>query len=83
MPEGSPRNEDTRTAQRDVEVVSYETAIASAGQAYAEGMAEQLARSPREAAIAAIGRSATPEQIDAWITRFRPHTTSGSPRRPA
>ncbi len=55
------------------EVVPYETAIAAAGQAYAEGMAEQLARSPREAAIAAIGRSATPEQIDAWITRFRPH----------
>jgi hypothetical protein len=54
----------------------YDEAIAGAGQVYAEGLARQAARPPREAARAALGQHATDAQIDAWIAEFRPSTTT-------
>lgn len=53
-------------------VVSQAEAVAAAGQVYAEAIARQDARPPREAAREALGRTATAEQIDAWIREFRP-----------
>jgi hypothetical protein len=50
----------------------YDQAIAAAGQVYAEGIARQDARPPQEAAVAALGRDATAEQVEAWIARHRP-----------
>lgn len=47
-------------------------AIADAGRIYAEAIARQDARPAREAAREALGRTATPEQIGAWIADFRP-----------
>lgn len=53
-------------------VVSQEEAVAAAGQVYAEAIARQDARPPREAAREALGRAATADQIDDWIAEFRP-----------
>lgn len=51
--------------------VVFDQAIAGAGQVYAEGIARQDARSPREAARAALGRDATDEQLTAWVATYR------------
>ena len=51
---------------------TYEEAIAAAGAVIARDLAQQARRPAPEAARLAIGRDATPEQIDAWIARFRP-----------
>lgn len=53
-------------------VVTQAEAVAAAGQVYAEAIARQDARSPREAAREALGRAATAQQIDAWVAKFRP-----------
>lgn len=53
-------------------VVAQAEAVAAAGRVYAEAIARQDARPPREAAREALGRAATTEQIDDWIAEFRP-----------
>lgn len=52
--------------------VSQAQAVAAAGLVYAEAIARQNARPPREAAREALGRDATAAQIDAWVAEFRP-----------
>lgn len=52
--------------------VAFDKAIAGAGQVYAEALARQDARTPREAARAALGPHATSDQLDAWIAEHRP-----------
>lgn len=59
-------------------VVPQEQAIAAAGVVYAEAIARQDARTPREAAREALGRDATDVQIEAWIREFRPPLTRRS-----
>jgi uncharacterized membrane protein len=54
----------------------YDQAISNAGRVYAEGIARQDARPPREAARAALGQHATDAQIDAWIAEHRPAATA-------
>lgn len=45
----------------------------------AEGLARQDARSPRDAAIAALGPHATERQIADWIARWRPAEVTAHP----
>jgi hypothetical protein len=52
--------------------VPYEQAIAEAGQVIAEGLMRQAALTPRDAALASLGRRASEEEIAAWISRNRP-----------
>lgn len=52
--------------------VAKDQALAEAGRVYAEGLARQDARTPHEAALAALGRTATAAQIDAWLQTYRP-----------
>jgi cation transport regulator ChaB len=59
----------------------YDQAIAAAGEVYAEGIARQDARPPHEAALAALGRDATPDQVEAWIGRHRPEGTAAERSR--
>lgn len=54
------------------QLVIKEQAVREAGEVIAESLARQLARTPRDAALASLGRRATPEQIAAWIARHRP-----------
>jgi cation transport regulator ChaB len=58
----------------------YDEAIANAGRVYAEGLARQASRSPREAAKAALGSGATQEEISAWIATYRQLTASEADR---
>lgn len=60
-------------------MTTREQAVAEAGQVIAESLARQLARTPHDAALAALGRTATPEQITAWITRHRPEAAERIP----
>lgn len=50
---------------------SYAEAVAAAGQVYAEAIARQDARPPREAAREALGKAATAAELQAWIAEFR------------
>lgn len=52
--------------------VPYEQAIAEAGQVIADGLVRQAERTPRDAALAALGRGASEVQITAWIATHRP-----------
>jgi cation transport regulator ChaB len=67
---------DSLTAEQQA---IYDQAIAAAGEVYAEGIARQDARPPHEAALAALGRDANPEQIAAWIARHRPQQRHRTP----
>ncbi|MCU1592463.1 MAG: hypothetical protein JWP11_3719 [Frankiales bacterium] len=49
-----------------------EQALREAGEVIARDLAEQERRSPRDAALAALGRHATGAQITAWISQHRP-----------
>lgn len=53
-------------------MTTREDAVRSAARHVVEGLARQDARSPHDAAVAALGRDATDAQITAWIARFRP-----------
>lgn len=53
-------------------MTAKDQALAEAGRVYAEGLARQDARTPHEAAVAALGRTASPAQIAAWIQLHRP-----------
>lgn len=53
-------------------MTTREDAVRAAARHVAEGLARQDARTPRDAAIAALGRDATEAQIAAWVARFRP-----------
>jgi hypothetical protein len=46
-----------------------------------DSLARQDARSPRDAAIASLGRDATESQIADWISRYRAETTSVADQR--
>lgn len=52
--------------------VSYEQAIAEAGQVIVDGLVRQSQRTPRDAAVASLGRDASEEQIRSWIATHRP-----------
>lgn len=47
-------------------------AFDAAARHFAESLARQDARTPRDAARASLGPDATDTQINDWITRFRP-----------
>lgn len=67
-----PSAAETFAPVAEVEHASFAEAITAAGRVYAEAIARQDARPAREAAREALGRTATPEQIDAWVAEFRP-----------
>lgn len=52
-------------------MTTFDAAVDAAARDFAEGLARQDARSPRDAAIAALGANATDQQIGDWIARFR------------
>jgi hypothetical protein len=54
------------------EPVSYEEAVAGAGQVIADDLIRQSQRTPRDAALASLGRGATEQQITDWIRIHRP-----------
>lgn len=54
------------------ELPEFQRAIAASGLVYAEAIARQDGRPAREAAREALGRDATPAQIEAWVAEFRP-----------
>jgi hypothetical protein len=58
--------------------ITREQAVADAGQVIAQALARQQARTPHEAAVAALGRTATPAHIAAWIARHRPQVAQRS-----
>lgn len=49
-----------------------EDAVRSAARHVVEGLARQDARSPRDAALAALGPDATEAQIAQWVATYRP-----------
>lgn len=51
--------------------VPYEQAIAEAGQVIVDDLIRQSQRTPRDAAIAALGRDASEQQISSWIASHR------------
>jgi hypothetical protein len=51
--------------------------IDAAGAEVYASLARQDARAPRDAAIHALGRDVTEQQITDWIQRFRPRRTGG------
>lgn len=53
-------------------MTTYDEAIAGAGQVIVDGLVRQAERTPREAAMASLGRDATEAQIAAWIAVHRP-----------
>lgn len=53
-------------------VVPKEQAVAEAGEVIAQSLARQLSRTPHDAAVAALGRHASPARIAAWIETHRP-----------
>lgn len=53
-------------------VAPYEQAVADAGQVIADDLVRQAQRTPRDAAIASLGRQATDAQIASWIATHRP-----------
>lgn len=54
-------------------MISKAECIAEAVAILEAGLREQAARSPREAARAALGARASEEQVLAWVARHRPH----------
>ena len=50
-------------------------AIAAAGEVLARSLARQAERTPHDAALAALGTTATPERIAAWLRVHRPQHT--------
>lgn len=53
-------------------MTTLDEAVTSAAVHVARDLAEQDARSPRDAALASLGPNAAEERIAEWISRHRP-----------
>lgn len=53
-------------------MTTYDEAIAQAGQVIVDDLIRQSQRTPREAAVASLGRDATEGAIGIWIAEHRP-----------
>lgn len=59
--------------------MTRDEAVRTAAQHVADSLARQDARTPREAAVAALGPHATETQITDWCARYRPDAAQQRP----